>query len=49
MIILAIVIANVIALTLAFEPVIKNLKGIWVLEYTSGKKHHRRKKIKICI
>lgn len=40
---------NIIAFAMAFEPVIKKIKGIWVLEYNSKEKHNHRKKIKICI
>lgn len=49
MIITIIIICNIIAFLLAYEPVIKKIKGIWVLEYNSKEKHNHRKKIKLCI
>lgn len=44
-----ILIAFIITTILTFEPRIKKIRGIWILEYNSNEKHKCRKKIKLCI
>ena len=47
MIITILITSNIFAFYMAYEPIIKKIKDVWILEYNSKERHNHRKKIKL--